>query len=66
MADKHIWVCEDCLSENLEKKPKTEDVREWVSWGTGDIENYCLDCESFTYKTSISGINKDGLIIIEV
>ena len=56
MADKHIWVCEDCLSENLEKLPNG-DIKEYISlYGdvedveNGDREDYCLDCESFTHK----------------
>ena len=51
---KHIWVCEDCLSENLEKKPNGE-IKEWETIEIcgaieDDLENYCNDCESFTHK----------------
>ena len=49
MKNKHIWVCEDCLSENLEKKPNG-DIQEYVTPEKDDLEDYCLDCESFTHK----------------
>ena len=48
MGTKHIWVCEDCLSENLEKLPNG-DIQEYIT-PDGDKEDYCLDCESFTKK----------------
>ena len=43
------WVCEDCLSDNLEKNNEGN-IIEWVYREDDLIENYCLDCESFTIK----------------
>ena len=54
MADKHIWVCEDCLSENLEKR---NNYRVYYITPDNDRENYCLDCESFTKKINRGMIN---------
>ena len=50
MENKHIWVCEDCLSENLEK-------RQYIDRETGETEDYCNDCESFTHKINRGMIN---------
>jgi hypothetical protein len=57
MGTKHIWVCEDCLSENLEKRPNG-DIQEYIT-PDGDKEDYCLDCESFTKKIN-RGMIADG------
>ena len=43
------WICEDCFSDNLEKDHKGNPL-EWVSKEDALVENYCLDCESFTIK----------------
>ena len=59
--EKYIWVCEDCLGENLEKN-KEGKIKEWKTveiCGACDdeIESYCLDCESFTMKLDVGLIN---------
>ena len=43
------WVCEDCLSDNLEKN-NNDIPLEWINKEDDLVENYCLDCESFTIK----------------